>query len=387
MEFKVSKRLAELPPYLFLEIDKAKRKARQEGRDIIDLGVGDPDTPTPQFIIDALGKASSDPANHRYALDQGMGVLRQGITKWYQRRFGVNLDPDSEILPLIGSKEGIAHFPLAFINPGDYALVPEPCYPPYKGGTIFAGGQVHLMPLTEKNAFLPDLKAIPQSVLKKAKVLYLNYPNNPTGAVCDTGFYRQAVDFCMEHKLICLSDLAYSEMAYDGYRPPSIFEVDGAMECCIEFHSLSKTYNMTGWRSGWACGNRQLVAGLAKVKSNIDSGIFSAIQVASVAALESTGEHIVSMCRMYQERRDILVGGLKECGWEVSSPKATFYLWIKVPNGGSSIDFAARLLERANIVATPGVGFGAAGEGYVRFALTVPKERIREAVGRIKSSL
>ncbi|MGE5308338.1 MAG: LL-diaminopimelate aminotransferase [Deltaproteobacteria bacterium] len=384
MDYSVSKRLQQLPPYLFLEIDKAKRKARQEGRDIIDLGVGDPDTATPDFIIEALDKAVRDPANHRYALDQGMGVFRQAIAKWYRRRFDVALDPDSEVLPLIGSKEGIAHFPLAFINPGDVALVPDPCYPPYKGGTIFAGGTVCLMPLLEKNNFLPDLKKIPKAALKKAKIIYLNYPNNPTGAVCDKAFYEEVVDFCRKNKLIAVSDLAYSEMAYDGYRPPSMLDVEGARDVCIEFHSLSKTYNMTGWRSGWACGNRQLISGLAKVKSNIDSGIFSAIQVASTKALESDDSHIKRMCAMYAERRDILVNGLNSCGWQVKSPRATFYLWARVPKGATSIGFASTLLEKANIVATPGVGFGAPGEGYIRFALTVGKDRMKEAVERIK---
>jgi len=384
MDFAFTKRLQELPPYLFLEIDKAKRKARQEGRDIIDFGIGDPDLPTPQFIIDALSKAANDPANHRYALDQGMPALRQAISKWYQRRFAIQLDPDTEVLPLIGSKEGIAHFPLAFINPGDYALVPDPCYPPYKGGTIFAGGKVHLMPLLQKNGFLPDLNKIPGNKLKKAKVLYLNYPNNPTGATASLEFYRQAVEFCRKNNLILLSDVAYSEMAYDGYRPPSVFEVDGAKELAIEFHSLSKTYNMTGWRVGWACGNKSLVAGLAKVKSNLDSGIFSAVQVAATEALEADDSHIQKMCAIYQERRDCLVDGLKALGWKASSPKATFYIWVKMPRGRNSIEFAYAILEIADLVVTPGVGFGKSGEGYIRFALTVRTERIKEALLRLK---
>jgi LL-diaminopimelate aminotransferase len=385
MDFAFTKRLQELPPYLFLEIDKAKRKARQEGRDIIDLGIGDPDLPTPQFIIDALSKAANDPANHRYALDQGMPALRQAISKWYQRRFSVQLDPDTEVLPLIGSKEGIAHFPLAFINPGDYALVPDPCYPPYKGGTIFAGGKVHLMPLLEKNAFLPDLDKIPANKLKKAKVLYLNYPNNPTGATCTLDFYKQAIEFCRKNNLILLSDVAYSEMSYDGYQPQSVFEVEGAKDVAIEFHSLSKTYNMTGWRVGWACGNKSLVAGLAKIKSNLDSGIFSAIQVAATAALEADDSHIRKMCAIYQERRDCLVDGLKALGWKVAKPKATFYIWVKIPRGRKSIEFASSILEKANLVATPGVGFGKYGEGYIRFALTVKVERIKEALERLKN--
>jgi LL-diaminopimelate aminotransferase len=384
MDYAFSKRLQELPPYLFLEIDKAKRKARQEGRDIIDLGIGDPDLPTPQFVIDALSKAANDPANHRYALDQGMPILRQAIAKWYARRFNVQLEPDTEILPLIGSKEGIAHFPLAFINPGEYSLVPDPCYPPYKGGTIFAGGKVHLMPLLEKNGFLPDLDKIPAAKLKKSKVLYLNYPNNPTGATCDLEFYRKAVDFCRKNNLILLSDLAYSEMAYDGYKPQSVFEVEGAKDVAIEFHSLSKTYNMTGWRVGWACGNKSLVSGLAKVKSNLDSGIFSAIQVASTAALEADDSHIRKMCAIYQERRDCLVDGLKALGWKANKPKATFYIWVKIPRGKNSIDFAYSILEIADLVVTPGVGFGKYGEGYIRFALTVRTERIKEALERLK---
>jgi LL-diaminopimelate aminotransferase len=384
MDFAFTRRLQELPPYLFLEIDKAKRKARQDGRDIIDLGVGDPDLPTPQFIIEALSKAANDPANHRYALDQGMPSLRRLISKWYQDRFSVQLDPDTEVLPLIGSKEGIAHFPLAFINPGDYSLVPDPCYPPYKSGTIFAVGKVQLMPLLAKNSFLPDFKKIPENKLKKTKVLYLNYPNNPTGAICTVDFYREAVEFCRRNNLILLSDLAYSEMAYDGYRPPSVFEVAGAKDVAIEFHSLSKTYNMTGWRVGWACGNKSLVAGLAKVKSNLDSGIFSAVQVAACAALEEDGSHIRKMCQIYQQRRDCLVDGLNALGWKASKPKATFYVWVKIPLAKKSIEFSGEILEKANLVVTPGVGFGKYGEGYIRFSLTVGVERIKEALERLK---
>jgi LL-diaminopimelate aminotransferase len=382
--FKLSKRLQSLPPYLFVEIDKAKRKARAEGKDIIDLGIGDPDQPTPRYIIDALYQAAQDPGNHRYALDQGMPALRRAIEGWYNRRFGINLNPDSEILPLIGSKEGIAHFPLAFLDPGDYSLVPDPCYPPYKGSTIFAGGKIHLMPLLEKNAFLPDLKKIPAGVLKKARIIFINYPNNPTGATADRGFYREVIDFARKHKLIVISDLAYSEMAYDGYRPASMLEIEGAKDSVIEFHSLSKSYNMTGWRIGWACGNSQLVGALAKVKSNIDSGIFSAIQLAGIAALEGPQKHIQEMSALYQERRDTLVSGLKSLGWQLISPRATFYLWIKVPKKTDSIKFASLLMEKAGIVVTPGVGFGKHGEGYIRMALTVPKQRIIEALSRLK---
>jgi len=382
--FKLSKKVQSLPPYLFLEIDKAKRRARAEGRDIIDLGIGDPDQPTPKFIIDALNSAAANPANHRYALDQGMPALRNAISGWYKRRFNVNLNPDTEILPLIGSKEGIAHFPLAFLNPGDLSLVPDPCYPPYKGGTILAGGKPYIMPLLDSNHFLPDLNKIPPSALKKAKIIFVNYPNNPTNACASDDFYKQLIKFAAKNKIIIISDLAYSEMAYDGYKPRSLLEFEGARESVIEFHSLSKTYNMTGWRSGWAAGNSELVAALAKVKSNIDSGIFSAIQLASVAALESPDQQLESMCQLYQERRDILVGGLNSLGWNVAKPKATFYVWIKIPVKSNSLNFSARLLKEADIVATPGVGFGKYGEGYIRMALTVPKDRIKEALERIK---
>jgi len=382
--FTISKKVQALPPYLFLEIDKAKRKARAEGRDIIDLGIGDPDQPTPGFIVDALSQAALDSANHRYALDQGMPVLRSAIRDWYKQRFNVNLNPETEILPLIGSKEGIAHFPLAFLNPGDISLVPDPCYPPYKGGTILAGGKPYLMPLTAQNSFLPDFQKIPLSARRKARIIFVNYPNNPTGACASDDFYTQLIAFAAKNNIIIISDLAYSEMAYEGYKPRSLLEFPGAKEVVIEFHSLSKTYNMTGWRIGCACGNPQLVAALAKVKSNIDSGIFSAIQLAGVAALQGSVEYLKSMCALYQQRRDILVDGLNKLGWNTVKPKATFYLWIKIPSKTDALSFAAHLLKDADIVITPGVGFGRHGEGYIRMALTVPGERIKEALQRLE---
>jgi LL-diaminopimelate aminotransferase len=313
-----------------------------------------------------------------------MPVLRQAIQDWYKRRFNVNLSPDTEILPLIGSKEGIAHFPLAFLNPGDISLIPDPCYPPYKGGTILAGGSPHIMPLLEQNNFLPDLKKIPRSACKKAKIIFVNYPNNPTNACASDDFYRELIEFSVRNKIIIISDLAYSEMTYDGYKARSLLEFPGARETVIEFHSLSKTYNMTGWRIGWASGNAQLISALAKVKSNIDSGIFSAIQLAGVAALGGPQDYVKSMCGIYQQRRDILVDGLTALGWKAIKPKATFYVWIKIPAKTDSISFAAKLLKEADIVATPGVGFGKYGEGYIRMALTVSKERISEALERIK---
>jgi LL-diaminopimelate aminotransferase len=385
--FNISSKLKSLPPYLFVEIDKAKRKARQEGRDIIDLGVGDPDQPTPKQIIEALNLAAQDPTTHRYALDQGMPALRRAIAGWYKRRFAILLNPETEILPLLGSKEGIAHFPLAFLNPGDYSLVPDPCYPPYKGGTILAGGKLYLMPLREANSFLPELKIIPAHIRKKARLMYINYPNNPTSSIAEKSFYRDVVEFAKRNKIIVASDLAYSEIAFDGFRTPSFLEVPGAKDIGIEFHSLSKTYNMTGWRIGWACGNEKLIAALAKVKSNIDSGIFSAVQLAGIAALQGSQEHIINMCELYQLRRDILIEGLNSLGWQVKPPKATFYVWTRVPAKSDSLKFAKLLLDKSDIVVTPGIGFGNNGEGYIRMALTVPKERIKEAVQRIAKIL
>ena len=384
MEIKFSKRLKNLPPYLFVEIDKAKREARKQGRDLIDLGIGDPDLPTPGNIIEKLYQASKDPRNHKYALDQGMPVLRQAIADWYKRRFNVDLNPETQILPLIGSKEGIAHMPLAFVNRGEYVLSPNPSYPPYRGSAILSDGKVQDMPLLEKNNFLPDFKKIPLPARKKAKLMFLNYPNNPTGAIADAEFYRKAIDFASKYNIIIAHDAAYSEMSYDGYKPMSFLEVEGAKDTGVEFHSLSKTYNMTGWRIGWVCGNAQVVSGIAKVKSNIDSGIFSAIQIAGLEALSGPQEHIQKMRAIYQERRDALCAGLKFMGWNFLKPEAAFYVWVSVPKGYDSRGFAALLLEKCDIVVTPGVGFGKCGEGYIRFALTVSKERVQEAMERIQ---
>ncbi len=388
MKVRFSRRLENLPPYLFVEIDKAKRKARQEGRDLIDLGVGDPDLPTPRHIIEKLHEAAKDPKNHKYALDQGMPALRQAIADWYRKRFNVDLNPETEILPLIGSKEGIAHMPLAFVNSGDYVLAPNPSYPPYRGSTILADGMIYDMPLLEENDFLPELNKIPLPVRKKARLMFLNYPNNPTGATADESFYQKAVDFASKHNIIIAHDAAYSEMSFDGYKPMSFLEVEGAKEVGVEFHSLSKAYNMTGWRIGWVCGNADIISGIAKVKSNIDSGIFSAIQIAGIEALTGPQDHIQKMCAMYQERRNALCQGLRaSINADFVVPKATFYVWVNVPKKYDSRSFSSLLLEKCDIVATPGVGFGSSGEGYIRFALTVPKERIHEALRRIKERL
>lgn len=387
MKVKYSERLENLPPYLFAEIDKAKRYARGEGRDLIDLGVGDPDLPAPDYVIEKLSEAAKDPQNHRYALDQGIVKLRRAIAGWYKRRFNVDLNPESEILPLIGSKEGIAHMPLAFVNPGDYVLAPDPCYPPYRGSAILSGGQVFSMPLLVENSFLPDFKEIPLKIRKKAKLMFLNYPNNPTAAIANKEFYLKVIDFAFKHNTIIAHDAAYSELSYDGYRPMSFLELDGAKDSGVEFHSLSKSYNMAGWRIGWVCGNADIVRGIARVKSNIDSGIFSAIQIAASEALNGPEEHIQRMRALYQERRDELYAGLKSIGWKASIPLATFYGWVPVPGGSDSRSFAELLLKRCDIVAAPGIGFGTYGEGYIRFALTVSKERIQEAIERIKKRL
>ena len=387
IKIEKSDRLKKLPPYLFVEIDKAKKRARDEGRDIIDLGIGDPDIPTPQFVIDALNRAVRDPKNHRYPLDQGLPEFRREIALWMKKRFGVTLDPDTEIYPLIGSKEGIAHIPLAFVNPGDYVLVPDPGYPPYKSGTWFAGGEVLLMPLKAEHGFLPDLKVINHAQMHRIKMMFINYPNNPTGAVCDKKFLKDVVDFAAKHNIIVCHDAAYSEIGLDGFKAPSILEVEGAKNVAIEFHSLSKTFNMTGWRLGFAAGSKELIASLAKVKSNIDSGAFFAIQWAGVAAFKNYDKHIKSALKIYEERRNMLVDGLKTLGWSIDRPKATFYVWAKVPARYTSATFAAALLEKCDIMATPGNGFGENGEGYIRFALTVDKNRIKEAVKRIKDRL
>lgn len=385
MDIQLSKKLESLPPYLFAQIDAAKRRARQEGRNIIDLGVGDPDIPTPNFIIEKLYEAAKDPRNHRYALDQGMAELRAEIASWYKRRFNVDLNPESEILPLIGSKEGIAHIPIAFLNKSDVVLTPDPGYPPYRNATILADGKPYAMPLRQSNGFLPDLDAVPEAVAEKARLMFLNYPNNPTAATADAGFYGKVIEFANRYNIVICHDNAYSEISFDDYKPMSFLQMPGAKDVGVEFHSLSKTFNMTGWRVGWVCGNEKVVSALAKVKSNIDSGIFQAIQIAGIAALKNGDSIIEENNKVYDGRRQVFVSGLKEIGWKVDAPKATFYVWVKLPKKAkSSIELAQVLLERANIVATPGVGFGKHGEGYVRFALTVGKEVLKEAVERIK---
>ncbi len=382
-----AERLKRLPPYLFVEIDKAKRRLQAEGKDVIDLGVGDPDLPTPPHIIERLKETVDAAANHRYSFTEGIRELREAIARWYERRFNVSLDPQTEVLPLLGSKEGIAHLPLALCNPGDVVLVPDPCYPPYRSGTIFAGAEVVSMPLLKENGFFPDLGAISQKAARRAKLMFLNYPNNPTSAMATAEQFQEAIDLAKEFGCAIAHDAAYSEVAYDGERPISVLQVPEAKSLGIEFHSLSKTYNMTGWRIGWACGNAQLIAALNQLKSNLDSGIFQPIQYAGIEALEGDQGALQETIKTYQHRRDLFVDGLAKAGWKINKPKASLYIWMRVPSGETSIGFAAKVLQKAHVVITPGVGFGPSGEGYVRLSLTVPTARIQEAIQRLATAL
>jgi LL-diaminopimelate aminotransferase len=377
-------RLKQLPPYLFIEIDKKKKAAQAAGVDLIDLGIGDPDRPTPSLLLRALVTASKNPAFHQYPLGSGLPEFRATAARWFAERFGVKVDGASEILALIGSKEGIGHLPLAFVEPGDRVLCPDPGYPVYNAGTLFAGGVPVKMPLLAKNNFLPDFGKISQSVLKRARLMWLNYPNNPTAAIAPSEFFKEAVRFCKRHDIILAHDMAYSEIYYDGQRPPSIFETPGAKGIAIEFHSLSKTFNMTGWRVGFAVGHPQLIAGLAAVKGNLDSGVVSAIQAMAMMAMNAPAAMTDGIRTVYQRRRDIFVPALENLGFDVRLPKASFYVWVKVPHGHTSASYCARLLDQARIVATPGNGFGAAGEGYFRMTITAPEERLRQALERLR---
>jgi LL-diaminopimelate aminotransferase len=381
----MAERLQDLPPYLFAELDRRKTALRAKGVDLIDLGVGDPDLPTPQRIVERMREEVLLPRSHRYPSYEGLREFREAVSLWYERRFGIVLDPEHEVLALIGSKEGIAHIPLAFLNPGAYSLVPNPGYPVYHAGTIFAGGRSFFMPLTEKQGFVPDLQQVPAEVADTATLLFINYPNNPTAAVADKDFFAEVVAFARRHSLIVCHDAAYSEISFDQYSPPSFLEVAGAREVGIEFHSLSKTYNMTGWRLGFAVGNREILAGLGKAKTNIDSGVFQAVQRAGIEALTGDQSDVEEMRAIYQRRRDCMVRGIRAAGLEVTPPKATFYLWVKVPPGYSSVSFASLVLDKAGVVLTPGSGFGEAGEGYVRLALTVPEARLEEAGQRLQA--
>ena len=382
---KLAKRIDRLPPYLFVEINQKIAELRARGEDIITFTIGDPDLPTPSHIIERLCQASHDPENHHYPETYGLPELRQAIAEWYERRFGVNLDPDKEVLPLIGSKEGIGHMALCFIDPGDLALVPDPAYPPFSMGTILAGGKPYFMPLKEKNDYLPDFKAIPGKIADAAKLMWLNYPNNPTGAIASPGFFKEAVDFTQQHDLALCHDAPYSEVFFDGYLPQSILQTPGAKDVAVEFNSLSKTYHMTGWRIGMVVGNAEMIKALFQVKSNLDSGIPQAIQQAAIEALSGSQEHIAERNAILQQRRDKLIRVLNEIGLKARVPKATFYVWAKVPQGYTSVGFTKILLEEAQIAVTPGTGYGDGGEGYIRFCLTISDDRLEQGLNRLSS--
>jgi LL-diaminopimelate aminotransferase len=383
MPVEYARRISALPPYLFKELDRVRDEVKARGVDIIDLGVGDPDRPTPPHIIEALNRAAADPVNHQYPAYSGLNVFQDAVAAWYGRRHGVKLEGARHVCSLIGSKEGIAHFPLALINPGDVVLVPEPGYPVYHSGTLFAGGETHFLPLLEKNSFKPDYQAVSEEVLKKARFIWINYPNNPTGAVADLEFYAGLVAWAKRWNIFVASDAAYSELTWSGRPHPSILEAPGALDVAVEFHSLSKTYNMTGWRLGWAAGNEELIRGLGLVKSNVDSGVFQAVQLAGLAALEGDQEPVKAMNLLYRVRRAVLTEGLRAAGLEVFPSEATFYVWVRLPAGLPSAEFSSRLLNEAGIVATPGAGFGPSGEGYARFALVREVPRLKEAAARL----
>lgn len=385
MSFEPSKRLQALPPYLFIEIDRKRREAIAAGKDVIYLGVGDPDGPTPEFIRKRMATAIEDPANHRYPFDEGVPAFRRKAAEFMGQRFGVEVDWESELITLIGSKEGLGHLPLAVVNPGDTVLVPQPAYPVYHAASIFAGGEPYHMPLTEENGFLPDLSAIPSDVAKNASLMFLNYPNNPTAACATVEFYAEAVEFAKANDLVIVQDAAYTELYFEQ-RPSSILEAPGAKDVVIELHSLSKTFNMTGWRLGWAVGNPDVIRALAKIKGNMDSGQFNAIQEAGLEALEHVDHvEVKATLDIYRERRDVLCDGLAKIGFGVNKPQATFYVWARCPNGMSSMELAGRALEEASVVLIPGIGFGKPGDGFVRAALTVPVKRLAEAVERLSA--
>jgi len=380
---QLAKRIKNLPPYLFVDINRRIAEKRAMGEDIISFAIGDPDIPTPTHIIESICQAAHDPVNHRYPETNGLPELRQTIAEWYEWRFGVILDPDKEVLPLIGSKEGIGHIALCFIEPGDLALIPDPGYPVYSMSTIIAGGEPYFMPLKEENNFLPDFNTIPDEIASKAKLMWLNYPNNPTGATADIDFFKMAVQFSQKHRLAVCHDAPYTEVYFNGYKPPSFIQTPGAKEVGVEFHSLSKTYHMTGWRIGMAVGNANMINALFRIKSNLDSGIPQAIQQSAIEALRGSQDHIIEHNAILQRRRDKLVAVLGKIGIEARTPKATFYIWARVPKGYTSIDFTKKLIDEIGIAVTPGIGYGKEGDGYIRFSLTLADSRLEEGINRL----
>ena len=381
---KFAKRLDTVPPYLFVEISRKIAAKKREGIEVISFGIGDPDIPTPTKVVEELRRTSLDSPNHRYPETDGLPEFRNAVADWYNKRFGITVDADKEVLPLIGAKEGIGHASLCFINPGDIALVPDPGYPVYSVGTWFAGGECHWMPLIEENGWLPDLSDIPSDVAAKSKVMWLNYPNNPTGAVADEGYLKEVVEFAKANDIAVMHDACYTEVAYDGYKPLSFLEIPGAMEVGLEFHSLSKSYNMTGWRVGMAVGNSEMIDALMVVKSNLDSGIPNAVQYMGIEAMNITEEEIDERNSIYQGRRDRVVETLNKIGLEVEPPKASLYVWVRIPEGYSSAEFAELLLEERDVVVTAGNGYGPSGEGYVRLSLTISESDLNEGLRRIE---
>jgi LL-diaminopimelate aminotransferase len=382
---RVARRIENLPPYLFAELDRKVAAKRAEGADVISLGIGDPDLPTPRHIVEALQEAAEDPTTHQYPSYYGLPAFRLAIADWYRTRFGVELDPETEVLPLIGLKEGLAHMAWAFVDPGDRALIPDPGYPVYATSTALAGGDPQFMPLRAEDRFLPRLRDL--RAPERTKAIWLNYPSNPTGAVADLGFFEQAVAFARRHHILLCHDAAYSEITFDGYVAPSVLQVTGSKDVAVEFGSLSKTYNMTGWRVGYVVGNRTAVGGLATLKTNLDSGIFNAVQRAAVAALTGPQDHVEQMRAIYQKRRDVVVSALQDVGISLEPPLGSIYVWVPVPPGKTSAEFTQELLEQAAVVVSPGTGYGPHGEGFVRISLTVPDARLQEAMARIRDRL
>lgn len=393
MPIHEANRMRRLPLYLFTIIDSLKEEAKAQGVDVIDLGMGNPDQPTPKHIVEELCKQARITDNQRYSRPNGPQekLLKETIAKWYKDRFGVSLDPNTEVLPLIGSKEGVAHLSLAFLNHDDIALVPNPAYPVHFNGVIMAGGILYNIPMTAEHDFKPDLWNLNNEVVRMAKLLFLSYPHNPTTSVADPGFFKKVVDWAKNKDIIVAHDLAYSDIVYDGYRAPSILEAEGAKDLnLIEFHTLSKSYNMAGWRIAFAVGNAEILASLAKTKSYIDFGIFRAVQMAAVNALSGSQDCVKKTVEIYKKRRDVLVDGLNSIGWKVSKPKATFYIWAHIPlkySALTSMEFASLMVKEAGVVIAPGTGFGEYGEGYVRLALVEGEERLKEAVKRIDKLL
>lgn len=384
---KTASCLDHMAPYLFAQIDAKRDALKAQGVDVISLGIGDPDLPTPAHIVDAMAEAIRKPENHQYPDYAGSPAFRTAAASWMQNRFGVELDPKTEVLALIGSKEGIAHLHTAFVDPGDYVLAPSIGYPVYSGGATLMSANTYFMPMREENGFLAEFADVPAEVLSKAKIMFLGYPNNPTGACATEEYFDAAIDFCIEHDILLAHDNAYCDICFDGYAAPSILERPRARECCIEFFSLSKSYNMTGWRIAFACGNATAVGALGTVKNNLDSGQFTAVQDAGIAALTGDQRCIADLCALYQRRRDLVVDALHAIGVECTAPKATIYVWAKVPQAETSASFATKLLEQAHVIVTPGSGYGPDGEGFVRISLTTPDDRLLEAVRRIKEAM